>query len=510
MLRKFNLMPGRVSALAMGAVFGGVLFIGQGTAHAAGPSTATLEAEIRQLQSQIQQLQARQDFSQAQASQAQATANAAAAATKSTPAAAGGQVVTFNKANGLRLGNVNVKVGGYIAAEGVYRTKSMGADMDNRYTSIPLPGSAASREHELRGSARQTRLSLGISTKPDSVTTISGYVESDFMGAAPTSNSKQSNSYIPRLRQAWAGYERSDFGLHVFGGQMWSLATAEKKTLDPGSEAGPAVIDNSNVVGFTYARQPGFRLVKDFGPRWWAAVSVENPQGVGSSTIAGNGNLSGVTPTNETAPDVIAKVATDTSIGQFALFGLVNFFHNQTTGAPQHNNNLVGGGVGASAVTNVVPKYLDLQANVLWGEGTGRYGSANLSDVVVGGLNAAGNQSWGALRNLQAMVGLVGHPTPVLDVYGYAGTEYLYADGANGYGPGRAAAGGQVHHVDEGTVGFWWKFYQGQMGLMQTGLQYAYLRQSNFAAGAAGVTTGPAIHASDNTMMVSLRYYPFQ
>jgi hypothetical protein len=497
----------RVSTLALTVALGGAfgLVAHPGVAQAK-TSVDQLEQQIQELQGELQELRSQQSAAQQQA--VQASSDAAAVAAAQAASAQAGDVVTYTKKKGLRLGGVNVKVGGFIAAEGVERSAAMGSDMDNRFGTVPQNGT--SHDHELRFSGRQSRLSIGVTGDPDSVTHISAYLEADFMGAGSTSNSKQSNSYVPRLRQAWAGYERADWGLHVFGGQMWTLATSEKKSLLPGNEATPMTIDNSILDGFTYGRQPGFRVVKDFGSSLWAALSVENPQTVNanSTLITGNGNLSGVAFTTEVAPDVIAKVATDTRFGQFAVFGIASFYHNEfTAGTPAvftHNGNEIGGGIGADAVTTIVPKLLDFQANFLWGQGTGRYGAANLNDVAVNG------QNWGILRNIQGSAGFVGHVTPALDVYTYGGLEQVYGNAQGSYGSNGNGAG-QLHRTEEGTVGFWWKFYQGSAGLMQTGLQYAWLRQDDFGqVSAAGVTTAPGTHGTDNVEMVSLRYYPFQ
>ena len=57
---------------------------------------------------------------------------------------------------------------------------------------------------------------------------LTGYLETDFLSAGSSSNSNQSNSYTLRLRQFWGSYDNTDWGLHVMGGQAWSLATMYK------------------------------------------------------------------------------------------------------------------------------------------------------------------------------------------------------------------------------------------------------------------------------------------
>ena len=48
---------------------------------------------------------------------------------------------------------------------------------------------------------------------------LAAYFETDFLGAAPTANSVESNSYNPRLRQAYGTYDNNAWGLHVLAGQ---------------------------------------------------------------------------------------------------------------------------------------------------------------------------------------------------------------------------------------------------------------------------------------------------
>lgn len=510
----------RVSTLALTVALGGVFGLVAHPQDAQAKTTVDqLEQQIEQLQGELQELRAQQSTAQQQAAQASQDAAAVAAAQAASKQA--GDVVTYTKKNGLRLGKLNVKIGGFVAAEAVERSRAMASDMDDRFTGIPLSGNQ-SHEHEFRGSGRQSRLTLGITANPDAVTKLSAYFEGDFMGAANTSNSKATNSYVPRLRQAWAGYERSDWGLHIFAGQTWTLATSEKATLLPGNEAGPPVIDNSIAVGFTYLRQAGVRIVKDFGQKYWAALSLENPQidnASGNNINAGTGNLTGVSVSNDTAPDVIAKVAADTSFGHFGVYGLARFFHNNATaGSGIQSQTEVAGGIGASAYSTVIPKKLDLQANVLWGNGTGRYGPSQLADVAV-----KPSGSLEAIRNLQLLAGGVGHITPALDVYAFGGLENAYSSNpgvksttsggtttfsATGFGAGS----GSAHRTIEATIGAWWKFYQGTAGTMQVGAQYAWLREDNFSS--ISTTTGAigasSPHGTDNVEMVSLRYFPFQ
>jgi hypothetical protein len=84
-----------------------------------------------------------------------------------------------------------------------------------------MPSASQSSMSEFFGSGRQSRVSLLAEGRLKSAK-LSGYVESDFLSAAATSNSNQSNSYSLRQRQAW-GQAAFDDGWSFTGGQMWSL-----------------------------------------------------------------------------------------------------------------------------------------------------------------------------------------------------------------------------------------------------------------------------------------------
>jgi len=66
---------------------------------------------------------------------------------------------------------------------------------------------------------------------------------------------------------------------------MWTLATENRKSINNRQEWLPMMIDPQYVVGFTWARQYGFRVVKDFGGKFALGLSVEGPQ----ATLGGRG-----------------------------------------------------------------------------------------------------------------------------------------------------------------------------------------------------------------------------
>ena len=111
----------------------------------------------------------------------------------------------------------------------------------------------------------------------DPVTHLSGYGEVDFLGAAQTANSNESNSFNLRARHLYLTVDNDFFGAHLLAGQTWSLATMNTKGIVPRKEDIPLTIDAQYVPGFVWQRTPQIRLVKDFDYNISAAISAENP-----------------------------------------------------------------------------------------------------------------------------------------------------------------------------------------------------------------------------------------
>ena len=179
---------------------------------------------------------------------------------------------------------ITITPGGFLAAETVWRQHALGSDINTPFNSITFPGAAQSNISEFFGSGRQSRLSMLAEGKLKNSAKLTGYVETDFLTSGVTSNNNQSNSYGMRVRQAWAQAALNN-GWSFTGGQMWSLITETKKGLDNRSEALPMTIDPQYNVGFSWARQYGFRVTKNLSNKAWLGFSVEDSQ----ATLGGHG-----------------------------------------------------------------------------------------------------------------------------------------------------------------------------------------------------------------------------
>jgi hypothetical protein len=353
---------------------------------------------------------------------------------------------------------ITITPGGFLAAETVWRQRAEGADINTAFNSIPYPGSSQAHMSEFYGSGRQSRISMLAQGKLENVS-FTGYVEADFLSAGVTSNNNESNSYTLRQRQAW-GQAALKNGWSFTGGQMWSLVTETKVGEDNRTEALPMTIDPQYTVGFSWARQYGFRVTKDFGNKVWAGFSVENSQEtitthgnannyvVGSQGLAGglyNAAINGCSTTLNAAgspvttcsnianysynpsPDFIGKLAFQPGFGHYEIFGVLTDFRDRIfpgatlpvpTAVGAYNNGTWTGGGGANARWSLLQKHVDIGLHGLGGKGLGRYGTAGLADATV-----RPNGTIAPLTTYQGLMTLEYHSAK-WDWYGNGGVEY--------------------------------------------------------------------------------------
>ena len=353
----------------------------------------------------------------------------------------------------LHYKGITITPVGFLAAETVWRQHALGGDINTPFNSIPFDGAAQSHMSEFFGSGRQSRVGMLAEGKLSNMT-MRGYVEADFLSAGVTSNNNQSNSYTLRQRQAW-GQAALTNGWTFTGGQMWSLVTETKKGMDNRTEALPMTIDPQYSVGFSWARQYGFRVTKNFNNKAWLGFSVENPQiilgGHGASNDflvgaqgTGGGLYNGTSNYSYNAmPDFVGKLAFEPGFGHYEVFGILRDFRDRIypgavlatpSASGAFNNNSLAGGAGANARWTFA-KHVDFGIHFLGGDGVGRYGSSTLPDAV-----ARPDGVLAPVRSYQGLGTLEYHGTR-LDVYLNYGAEYdgrlAFVNGAGkgvGYG----------------------------------------------------------------------------
>jgi hypothetical protein len=215
-----------------------------------------------------------------------------------------------------------------------------------------------------------------------------------------------------------------------------------------------------------------------------------------------------------------------------------------------NNVSAIGGGGGAN-VRFTLAKHVDFGMHFLGGNGIGRYGSAGLPDVI-----AAPGGYLVPLQEFQALGTLEYHSTR-WDIYSDVGAEYAgratYGASNIGYGspfasetgcgtelapsstiinvlvpttnagtagsgtvsvpgsvgtpltggfnPASASCNGDTRSIWEGTVGFWYRVYNGPKGKLQFGPQYSYIDRNQWRG------KGGDPNATENMVLTSFRYY---
>src|SRR3984885_13071806 len=168
----------------------------------------------------------------------------------------------INNPSTLHYKGVTLTPGGYAAAESVWRAHATGGDIPTAFTSLPYEHGGDYLLSEFYGSARQSRVSMMAEGKT-SWGTLRVSFEGDWLGTGITSNNNQSNSYVFRQRVVWGQAALSN-GWAFTGGQLWSLATEDKKGISnlSGDIMTPQTIDPNYNAGFVWTRQYGFRITK--------------------------------------------------------------------------------------------------------------------------------------------------------------------------------------------------------------------------------------------------------
>ncbi len=528
---------------------------------------SSVQSEISELRAEVEALKARDDARAANQAQTQAQLASVQTQLADTQALAATQQAKLDeqiqtipatvdtrvasllpKTDKLYIKGVSLAFGGFVAAESVTRSRSEQADMASSFSGIPFPNSTLGRTSESRFSARQSRVSGLIEGVISPVLKASAYAEVDFLGAAQTANSNETNSYTPRMRVFYTtlDYETSFGGIHFLSGQNWSLATLNSKGISPRNEVPPPTIDAQYIPGFVFTRQPQARVAVDFNNTLWAAVSLENPQTtyynsgkylptvapnqpitVFTNGAAGSGFNSANTLSTNRYPDVIGKVAFEKNIAghQFHLegFGIYrDFYARVNQGAGPANVDVAGGGFGGGMTLQVIPTVFDVQASGIIGRGIGRYGASQLPDATFGPNGALKPISEGAF-----LAGGTLHVGKTLDIYAFGGEErerqtaYTAGTVFNGVGnpnydntgcetEGATNCVANTHYVEQVTGGFWDRPYVGKFGRVQFGVQYSYTERHAFPGyGVAGAAGNPAPVARENMILTSVRYYPF-
>jgi hypothetical protein len=436
----------------------------------------------------------------------------------------------------FKIGSAEFTPGGFLDLTTFFRSTNVGSGIATAFGSIPfnnqLPQAGLS---EARLSAQYSRLSLKVDTNLTDSTSLTGYVESDFLGFQPANAYQTANSDSLRLRVYWANVRHGKW--EVLAGQEWSLLTPNRVGLSPLT---PDVFytldeDPNFQVGLTWARQAQVRVVYHPTSNWTVGLSLENPQQYAPASVVypsaffstqfdnGSGSTSAASSGTNTAvpnlhPDIIGKTAFDAHPAGHSLHieaaGLLRSFKVlNNLAAPSSTNTITGGG-GSLNVNYEIIHNLHLIANSFYSDGGGRYIFGLGPDAIV--------KPNGTLSGVHAGSGIGGleyQATQRYMFYSYYGGAYFQrnfgflaatptssCDGVSGFTcvgfgfPGSANTSNRA--VQEGTFGVIPTLWSNESyGRFQIITQYSYLVRNPWS-----ILPGNPKNARTNMVYAGLRY----
>jgi len=503
----------------------------------------------------------------------------------------------------LRYKGLTITPVAFFAFEGVWRQHTLNSDVNTPFNNIPFPSANQYQASELNFSARQSRLGGLFQAKPSSNMNLTGYFESDFLGTGTSSNNNQSNSYVFRIRQMWANAAfHSGFAVtggqtwslvtenrrgtnvrteiqpqtidsQYLVGYTWERQPGIRVQQHWGNGETHGVtaalsLEQAQITNFTAnGTNPNQFFFGGLGQNGGLYNAAAQSAGATTTTTTCNTPTStstcvtSVTATtsnitayaNNTAPDLIVKASFDWPKFHGEIGGLGRWMRDYyypvtwggTAAAPtftytqtyqQHTS--AGGGIFGS-LRGYIGTHAEIALQAMGGQGTGRYGSAQLSDVTL-----RPDETLEPIRDYHGLFSFEGHVNKKFDVFAYYGGEYaqrtVYTSPVGslvGYGPrnlnnsgcdaapaapsstiGNAGftgnltastCGSPTRYIQEPMFGFAWRpVNDPKYGRLQYSATYSYLKRGLWS----GTTTNAAItpaapSTSDSMLHFQMRYY---
>lgn len=264
-------------------------------------------------------------------------------------------------ANAASLSDTDISYGGYVKLDAMWSDYSSGVPAGGSigrdfYVPGTTPvGADVDSDPVFDMHARQSRFNFGTATKLDNGKSINTKIEIDFLASAPGGNERVTNSYAPRIRQAYVTYDGWLFG------QAWSNfqnVGALPETLD---FVGPA-------EGTVFARQAQAR----YSTGNWS-FSIENPETTVTTATSGR-----VVTDDASLPDFTARYAHKADWGEFVVTGLARQLTYKQGGVDADETSF---GISASGKVNFGQN--NLKFMLTQGQGLGRYVGLNVANGAV-------------------------------------------------------------------------------------------------------------------------------
>lgn len=342
----------------------------------------------------------------------------------------------------FKIGSAEFTPGGFLDFTTFFRSTDVGSGIATSFGAIPFSNLLPQgRLSETRLSAQYSRLSLMVNAHINDSTSITGYVESDFLGFQPANAYITANSDSLRLRVYWADVRHGKW--EFLAGQAWSMITPNRVGISPYT---PDVFytldeDPNFQVGLTWLRQPQVRVVYHPTSNWAVGVSAENPQQFVPASVVfpstfftaqfDNGSSSTLAPSAATNtavpnlhPDIIVKTALDAHPAGHSfhveLAGLIRSFRVLNDLTPTPTVNTITGGGGSFSFNYELIRNLHIILTSFWSDGGGRYIFGLGPDVIV-----RPNGTLSAVHADSGVGGFEYQATPHYMFYGYYGGAYF-------------------------------------------------------------------------------------
>ena len=223
--------------------------------------------------------------------------------------------------DGIRIGDTTVSFGGFIKADVI--VGSNGDGTENAY-SVGVPRSFAAyarsdqNDWQVGFTARESRFSFGTATVDVLGDVLTTYLEMDFNdNATGDGNEIVSNSYNPRLRQAFGSWKGWTIGQTYT--TFSNLATL------------PEILNQGKMAGFIYTTQALIRYTMPV-PGGKLLMSLENPEDASSSfEYADDLAFAGETLyDDQSIPDIVVRYDITGDYGVYSVAGMVRRIDSRT------------------------------------------------------------------------------------------------------------------------------------------------------------------------------------
>lgn len=422
----------------------------------------------------------------------------------------------------LRIGSVCVVPIGFLDATTYWRNENTGSSIGSNFGSVPYNNTVNGRLDEFRFSPQNSRIGFRIDGNWKGAHFIL-YNENDFLGTSGSSAITVTNgAFVPRLRLFWVDVRKGK--VEFLAGQSWSMLTPNRRGISPfpGDLFYSQVMDTNYMVGLTWTRQPGMRILFHPTDTVTFGLSAEQPDqyiggsGGGSTVVlpAAYTALSGtqLDAANETlaapslTPDFIGKLAFD-PVARFhgEVAGIVSTDKIINPNSPGltlgQTSTKTAGGIQVGLNGEIFKGFRLITTN-FWSDGEGRYLFGQAPDLAV---TAAGTLSLlhagGTVDGFEATAG----KWLLFAYYGgvYIGRDVIIdANGSKvGYGY-TGSANSQNRDIQEITGGFnetvWRDPRYGAINLIG---QYEYLMRMPWY-----VAPNNPKEAHDNAIFFDVRY----